>query len=100
MVVSTGVVAARNGREVRISARDGVLINAGGFSRNRDMREKYQPKPNPWRWTNANPGDTGEMIETAVALGADIDCMDEAWWVITSLGPDESLPEGAVNARA
>ncbi len=95
----TGVVAARNGREVRIRARDGVLINAGGFSRNQAMREKYQPKPNPWRWTNANPGDTGEMIETAVALGAEIDCMNEAWWVITSLGPDGQLPEGAVNAQ-
>ena len=94
-----GVVAVRNGREVRIGARDGVLINAGGFSRNRDMREKYQPKPNAWQWTNANPGDTGEMIEAAMRLGAAVDCMNEAWWVITSLGPDHALPEGAVNPQ-
>ena len=93
----TGVIAVRGGREVRIQARDGVLINAGGFSRSREMRERFQPKPNPWQWTNANPGDTGEMIEAAMRLGAAIDCMNESWWVITSLGPDESLPEGAVN---
>ncbi len=93
-----GVVALRNGRETRVRARDGVLINAGGFSHNRDMRERFQPKPNPWRWTNANPGDTGEMIEMAMRLGAAVDCMDEAWWVVTSLGPGESLPEGAVTA--
>ena len=93
----TGVIAVSDGREVRIQARDGVLINAGGFSRNREMRERWQPKPNAWQWTNANPGDTGEMIEAAMRLGAAVDCMNEAWWVITSLGPDESLPEGAVN---
>ena len=92
-----GVVAVSEGREVRIQARDGVLINAGGFSRNREMRERWQPKPNAWQWTNANPGDTGEMIEAAMRLGAAVDCMNEAWWVITSLGPGETLPEGAVN---
>jgi 3-oxosteroid 1-dehydrogenase len=92
-----GVVAVAQGREVRIRARDGVLINAGGFSRNREMRERWQPKPNAWKWTNANPGDTGEMIEAAMRLGAAVDCMNEAWWVITSLGPGETLPEGAVN---
>jgi len=93
-----GVVAVRDGRTVRVRATGGVLINAGGFSRSQELRERYQPKPNPWRWTNANPGDTGEMIEAAMRLGAAVDCMNEAWWVITSLGPGESLPEGAVAA--
>ena len=92
-----GVLARREGREVRIRARDGVLINAGGFSRNRQMRDQYQPQPNAWQWTNANPGDTGEMIQAAQRLGAAVDCMNEAWWVITSLGPGETLPAGAVN---
>ncbi len=94
----SGVIAARGGRDVRIRALHGVLINSGGFSHNREMREQYQPKPNPYRWTNANPGDTGEMIRAAMALGAKVDCMEEAWWVLTSLGPNESLPEGATLA--
>ena len=92
-----GVLARRGGRELRIRALDGVLINAGGFSRSREMREQYQPKPNAWQWTNANPGDTGEMIQAAMGLGAAVDCMNEAWWVITSLGPQQTLPAGAVN---
>jgi 3-oxosteroid 1-dehydrogenase len=90
-----GVVATHEGREVRIRAEHGVLINSGGFSHSREMREQYQPKPNPVRWTNANPGDTGEMIRAAQNLGAALDCMEEAWWVVTSLGPGESFPEGA-----
>jgi 3-oxosteroid 1-dehydrogenase len=94
----TGVIVARDGRTVRVRATSGVLINAGGFSHSQQLREQFQPKPNPWRWTNANPGDTGEMIEAAMRLGAAVDCMNEAWWVITSLAPGESLPEGAVSA--
>ncbi|MFL9856584.1 FAD-binding protein [Paraburkholderia madseniana] len=91
----TGVVAIRNGREMRVRAREGVLLNAGGFSHNADMRRKYQPQPSSSNWTNANPGDTGEVLEAAVGLGAAVDCMEEAWWVVTSLGPNETLPEGA-----
>jgi 3-oxosteroid 1-dehydrogenase len=93
-----GVVASHGGREVRVRALDGVLINTGGFSRSQPMRERYQAKPNPWKWTNANPGDTGEVMQSAMLVGAAVDCMNEAWWVVTSLGPGESLPEGAIAA--
>jgi 3-oxosteroid 1-dehydrogenase len=94
-----GIRVLRDGREINVQARDGVLINAGGFSRSREMREQFQPKPNPWSWTNANPGDTGEVLQAAMRLGAATDCMNEAWWVITSLAPGEKLPEGAINAN-
>lgn len=93
-----GVVVKRGSDVIRVQARDGVLINVGGFSRNAEMRRKYQPQPSSDIWTNANPGDTGEIIEAAMNLGAAVDCMNEAWWVVTSLGPNESFPEGAVAA--
>jgi 3-oxosteroid 1-dehydrogenase len=87
----TGVKARRHGEEIAIRARRGVLINAGGFSRNLAMREKYQPKPTSVDWTLVNPGDTGEMIEAAMALGARVDLMDESWWMASSYLPDGSL---------
>lgn len=90
------VVAEHQGKTVRIGAKDGVLLNTGGFSRNQAMREKYGRHPTSARWTNANPGDTGETIEAAIGLGAAVDCMDTAWWVITSMSTDGSFPEGAV----
>lgn len=74
--------------ERRIGARRAVLLNAGGFSRNLAMREKYQPKPTSVDWTQVNPGDTGEVMQMAMALGADTDCMEEAWWTPGSLLPD------------
>lgn len=69
-------------------AQRGVLLNAGGFSRNQAMRDKYQPQPSRTEWTMVNPGDTGDAMQMAMALGADIDCMEEAWWTPGSLMPD------------
>lgn len=83
-----GVVSQKGGRPWRIEARDGVLINAGGFARNADMRKKYGPQPSSTGWTNANPGDTGEMIEIAKAHGAALDLTDQAVWIPTSVPPD------------
>jgi 3-oxosteroid 1-dehydrogenase len=89
----SGVAVRRAGALVRVQARDGVLLNVGGFSRSAAMRERFQPRPSSHTWTNANPGDTGEGIEMAMGLGAAVDCMDEAWWVVTSLGPDGRPPK-------
>lgn len=83
-----GVVAERDGRTVRVRANLGVLVNAGGFSRNREMREKYSPKPASASWTQVNPGDTGEMIRAIMDLGAATDQMDEAFWFPCSYLPD------------
>ena len=90
-----GVVAMRGDKRVRIQARDGVLIGSGGFARNAEMRRKYGRTPASANWTLANPGDTGEMIQAAMGLGAEVDCMDTAVWGMTSLGPGETFPEGA-----
>lgn len=82
-----GIVTQKDGKPWRIEARDGVLINAGGFSHNAEMRKKYGPQPSSTAWTNANPGDTGEMIEVAKAHGAATDLLDGAVWILTSTPP-------------
>ncbi len=87
----TGVIAERNGQSVQLRARLGVLLNAGGFARNLAMREQYQPKPTSVQWTQSNPGDTGEMIQAAMAQGAAVDLMDQAVWLACSFKPDGSL---------
>jgi len=84
----TGLVVEREGAETELTARHGVLLNSGGFARNLEMRQRYQPQPASIDWTNANPGDTGEMIEAAMAQGAAIALTDQAWWTPISLMPD------------
>lgn len=93
-----GVVAVIDGCERRLAARDGVLVNAGGFSHNGPMRQTHGPSPAAHNWTLANQGDTGEIIQAAIDLGAATDCLDEAWWMLTSLAPDGSFPKGATTS--
>jgi 3-oxosteroid 1-dehydrogenase len=77
-----GARVTRNGSAVNIEARKGVLLAAGGFSRNADMRRRYSgDQPNDAQWSIANAGDTGEVLQTAMKLGAQTDLLDEAWWL-------------------
>ena len=77
-----GVRTVRDGTAVEVRARKGVLIAAGGFAHNREMRQTYGgDQPNEGKWSMSNPGDTGEAITTAMGLGAQTALMDEAWWL-------------------
>src|SRR3546814_12972921 len=62
-----GVITEKDGKPWRIEARDGVLINAGGFARNAELRRKYGPQPSSTDCANANPGRTGTIAEIARA---------------------------------
>lgn len=83
-----GVVTERDGKAWRIGARLGVLVNAGGFSRNQQMRDQYQPGTSE-KWTNTNPGDTGEMIQEMMRRSAAIAQMD------AFVGYQSTLPPGS-----
>lgn len=72
----TGVVTLKDGKPWRIGARSGVLVNAGGFSHNQAMRDKYQPGTSK-EWTGVPRGNTGEMIQKMEALGAQLAQMEE-----------------------
>jgi len=100
LIVDDGrVIGARvthNGASLNIEARKGVLLAAGGFSRNADMRRRYGgDQPNDGRWSIANAGDTGEVLQTAMRLGAKTDLLDEAWWL-----PSIFIADGGDAARA
>ncbi|HVQ49260.1 MAG TPA: FAD-binding protein [Mycobacterium sp.] len=77
-----GARVTRDGTTLNIAARKGVLLAAGGFSRNADMRRRYSgDQPNEAKWSLSNTGDTGEVLQTAMRLGAKTDLLDEAWWL-------------------
>jgi 3-oxosteroid 1-dehydrogenase len=85
-----GVRVSRNGTPVTVTAKAGVLLCAGGFDHNAEMRMKYSKatQPNDGQLAWGNPGATGEMLEAALSLGAKAEYMDEAIWL-----PD---PRGAL----
>ncbi|WP_067180629.1 FAD-dependent oxidoreductase [Microtetraspora niveoalba] len=75
-----GVEAETADGPVRIRARRGVLLAAGGFEGNGAMRAEHGV-PGSAAWSMAPAGaNTGDPILAAVAAGAAVDLMDQAWW--------------------
>jgi len=81
-----GVLTSKDGKPWRVGARLGVLVNAGGFARNQDMRDQYQPGTRV-EWSNAAEGDTGEMIREMMRHGAAIAQMEEMVGYQTTMSP-------------
>lgn len=83
-----GVVTTRDGKPWRIGARLGVLVNAGGFALNQQMRDTYMPGTSV-QHTSVAEGDTGEMIQEMMRHGAAIAQMD------SYVGSQLAMPPGA-----
>jgi 3-oxosteroid 1-dehydrogenase len=94
-----GAQAIKDGMPINIEAKSGVVLAAGGFPLNKEMRVKYHPHPITTEWTSANPGNTGEAIQMGQALGGALDLMEDAWWGPASL-PPASVPFFHVGERA
>jgi len=71
-----GVVTQKDGKPWRVGARLGVLLNAGGFAHNQEMRDQYIPNTRK-EWTHAAPGDTGDMHREMMRIGAMMGHMNE-----------------------
>ncbi|WP_317930788.1 FAD-binding protein [Halioxenophilus sp. WMMB6] len=82
----TGVVTQEGGKTKRVGARLGVLINAGGFSHNQAMRDRFQPGTSA-KWTNTIETDTGEMIQEMIKQGAAVAQMDAFVGYQTTIPP-------------
>lgn len=96
----TGIDAVRDGKPCGITARRGVILAAGGFERNQQMREQYLPKPTRSEWTAAPPCNTGDAILAGQRLGAAVDLMQHAWWTPTVHVPGEEKQRGIFSERA
>ncbi len=87
-----GVIVKRaNNERLELRATSGVVVDPGGFARNAEMRKRFHPQPSLPAWTAVNPGDTGEILERAMALGAATDMLDEAIWIPISVTPDGQI---------
>jgi 3-oxosteroid 1-dehydrogenase len=85
-----GVVASTADGRVRVGARRGVLLAAGGFERSEATRTVHGV-PGDAAWSMAPPdSSTGDAARAAVSVGAATDLMDQAWFA-----PGVATPEGA-----
>jgi 3-oxosteroid 1-dehydrogenase len=84
-----GVQVIRDGEPATMRSARGVVLAAGGFERNEEMRQRYQRQPIGTEWTTGSAGNTGDAITAGEAAGAALDLMDDAWW-----GPSIPLSGG------
>ncbi len=88
----TGVSVTRHGVPMEIEARHGVILAAGGFEQNQEMRDRYLPVKTDARWSQSPKGaNMGEATVAGEAIGAATESMDCCWWA-----PSMQLPSREV----
>jgi 3-oxosteroid 1-dehydrogenase len=83
-----GVRARRDGTEVRIRARNGVLLATGGFEHNTEMRKRFLRAGGKDDYSAGSTDNTGDGIVAGQAVGGAVDLMDDAWWMPVLQRPD------------
>jgi 3-oxosteroid 1-dehydrogenase len=90
----TGASVTRDGRSLRIEARRGIVLAAGGFERNEQMRAAHLKVADP-RMSGGQINNTGDAIVVASAIGAATMNMDSVWWAPVFSVPGE--PRGRLS---
>jgi 3-oxosteroid 1-dehydrogenase len=75
----SGAMVEQNGRRLRIRARKGVVLAAGGFERNAELRRKYLPGPDDPTMSGSQINNTGDAILAAERIGAALRNMQSTW---------------------
>ncbi|NND81344.1 MAG: FAD-binding protein [Gammaproteobacteria bacterium] len=95
----TGAMVERDGELVHVSA-GAVLLAAGGYEHNKEMREQSLPQPTNPDWSVSQVNNTGDSIRAATALGAKLALMNHAWWIPVVHVPGWPRPMGLFAERS
>ena len=81
-----GLVVQRDGSEIRVGAKHGIVLAGGGFPASPELRERYFPKPVA-QYTSAYEGCTGDTLLLAQEIGASLGPLgeDNAFWFPSSV---------------
>jgi succinate dehydrogenase/fumarate reductase flavoprotein subunit len=88
----TGVRVERDGESVTIGARRGVILGTGGFEWDESLVGAFLR--GPMHGAVSPPNNTGDGLRMAMARGADLANMGEAWWV-----PIVRIPGDTIDGR-
>lgn len=75
----TGAIVRHKGKETRIGVRRGVILAAGGFERNSEMRAKHLPGSSDPTISGSQVNNTGDSIIAAEKIGVALRNMQSSW---------------------
>ncbi|WP_317929839.1 FAD-dependent oxidoreductase [Halioxenophilus sp. WMMB6] len=84
----TGVKVSNFGRQYEIHARHGVVLSAGGFEWNQELRDRYLKVPGLTRYSSSpEDANRGEAIIAGLDIGAEVEHAEACWWIPTMHWP-------------
>lgn len=87
----TGVTVSHLGRTYEIEARHAVVLCAGGFEWNQELRDRFYPVKTSIWWSSTPQGaNSGDALVAAEKLGAITEHTEEGWWAPTMILPSRS----------
>jgi succinate dehydrogenase/fumarate reductase flavoprotein subunit len=90
-----GLQAVQDGEALRIRARRGVILASGGFEWNESLKRRFLGVP--LTHPNSPPANEGDGLKMAMAVGADLGNMNEAWWCPSLVIPGEEYDGRQLN---
>ncbi|OBF00422.1 FAD-dependent oxidoreductase [Mycobacterium sp. 852002-10029_SCH5224772] len=93
----TGVRVALPDRTISVRARRGIILGTGGFEWDPALAQAFLR--GPMRGAVSPPNNTGDGLRMAMAHGADLANMGEAWWVPIVQIPGDTI-EGKPRSRS
>jgi succinate dehydrogenase/fumarate reductase flavoprotein subunit len=84
-----GVRIKHGDKDLRVRARHGVILGTGGFEWDPTLVEAYLR--GPMHGPVSPPNNTGDGLRMAMAHGADLANMGEAWWVPVIQIPGDTI---------
>jgi 3-oxosteroid 1-dehydrogenase len=83
-----GVVVDHFGRRYEIRARHGVVLCAGGFEWNQELRDRFFPVPGLTRHSSSpEDANRGEALLAGLKIGAATEHTESGWWIPTMQMP-------------
>src|SRR5205807_2458491 len=73
-----GLLAEEGGKQLYVRAKRGVILASGGFEWNKQLNAQFLG--GQLTHPNSPPGNEGDGLKMAMAVGADLGNMSEAWW--------------------
>lgn len=89
--IVSGVQVDSFGRKYELKARHGVILCAGGFEWNQELRDRFFKVPGDVRYSSTPEGaNSGDGLTTGLKIGAATEHTEAAWWIPTMHMPIEA----------